>query len=125
MQIIREATARGVRVCRVHVVDLPLTGYLRYELAAYAENAAAGERVSIAVRAWHPDLAAITEDFVLFDAGTGRQSVVWMRYGPEGDLTGTGYSEDPADIGRGRQQRDAAMAHAVPLSEFAALAEAV
>jgi len=44
MQIIRAATARGGRIRRVHVVDLPLTVYLRYELAAYRENTDVGER---------------------------------------------------------------------------------
>jgi len=44
MQIIRAATARGCRIRRVHVVDLPLTVYLRYELAAYRENTDVGER---------------------------------------------------------------------------------
>ena len=44
--------------------------YLRYELAAYRENIDAGEEVGIAVRSWHPDLADLTEDFVLFDPGT-------------------------------------------------------
>ena len=38
MQIIRAATARGCRIRRVHVMDLPLNLYLRYELAAYREN---------------------------------------------------------------------------------------
>ena len=67
MQIIRAAAARGCRIRRVHVVDLPLTGHLRYELAAYRENINAGEEVGIAVRRWHPDLAELTEDFVLFN----------------------------------------------------------
>src|SRR5689334_20993561 len=67
MQIIRAAAARGCRIRRGHVMDLPLNLYLRYELAAYRENIQAGEEVGIALRRWHPDLAKLTEDFVLFD----------------------------------------------------------
>jgi len=124
MDVIRQARAAGTRVYRVHVVDLPLTPYLRYEMAAYRENLAAGEEVFIAARSWHRDLAGITEDFVLFDPGIGRQAVVWMRYDADGRITGRECSDDPADIARARRDRDLAMAHAVPLGQFAAAVEA-
>ena len=122
MQIIREAVARGARLVRAHVVDLPLSLYLRYEMAAYAENIAAGEHVCIAARSWHRDLAGLCEDFVLFDA---EGAVVFMDYDADGRLTGTRYTDDLADVGRARKIRDAVMAHAIPLPEFAALPEAV
>jgi hypothetical protein len=124
MAVIREATAAGTRVHRVHVVDLPLTTYLRYEIAAYAENSAAGEHVAIAVRSWHPALAALGEDFVLFDPGTDAEAVVPMHYDAAGHLTGTSHSTDPGDVARAVRARDIAMAHAIPLHEFTALAEA-
>jgi hypothetical protein len=125
MAIVRAAVDSGTRVYRAHVVDLPLSRYMRYELAAYTENLAAGEQVSIAVRSWHRDLAALTEDFVLFDPGTSHQAVVWMRYDADGDVAALEFSDDPEDVARGRHRRDIVMAHAVPLREFTALAEAV
>lgn len=124
MQLTRAATARGCRIRRVHVVDLPLTGYLRYELAAYRENVEAGEEVGIAVRAWHPDLAGLTEDFVLFDLDSDHPSVVWMRYDGQGQLTDRIYSEDPADLATAARAREIVLAHAVPLGEFTSLADA-
>ena len=124
MQIIRAAVARGCRVRRVHVVDPPLTAYLRYELAAYRENIAAGEEVSIAVRGWHPDLAELTEDFVLFDPGSDHPAMVWMRYDDQGQLVGLAYSDKPADLALAASYRRTALAHAVPLREFLTLAEA-
>jgi hypothetical protein len=124
MDIIRQARAAGTRIYRVHVVDLPLTPYLRYEMAAYRENLAVGEEVFITARPWHRDLAGITEDFVLFDPGTGRQAVVWMHYDVDGRVTDSERSDDPADIARARRDRDLAMAHAVPLDQFAAAVEA-
>ena len=124
MQIIRAAAARGCRVRRVHVVDLPLTVYLRYELAAYRENINAGEEVGIAVRRWHPDLAELTEDFVLFDPGSAHAAVVWMRYDDQGQLAGLAYSDKPADLALATGYRRAALTHAVPLREFMTLAEA-
>ncbi len=123
MEVIRDATSAGTRIYRVHVIDLPLTAYLRYEMAAYAENIQVGEEVSIAVRSWHPDLARLTDDFVLFDADTARSSMVLMRYDEEGRIASRDYSENPADIARARHDRDLAMAHALPLSEFTTLAD--
>jgi hypothetical protein len=124
MQIIRAAAARGCRIRRVHVVDLPLTVYLRYELAAYRENIDAGEEVGIAVRRWHPDLAGLTEDFVLFDPSSAHAAVVWMRYDDQGQLAGLAYSDKPADLALAAGYRGAALTHAVPLREFMTLAEA-
>lgn len=114
MQVISAAARAGVRIHRVHVVDLPLTAYLRYEVAAYRENTAAGEDVRIAVRSWHPALAGLTEDFVLFDG----QTVVWMRYDHDGRLTGRDYG-GASDLALATRQRDVALVHSVPLSEFA------
>jgi len=75
---------RRVAWSRVHVVDQPLTPYLRHELAAYAENEQGGEQVWIAERAAHPGLADLTGDFVLVDDEAG----VWFRYDERGRLVG-------------------------------------
>ena len=123
MQIIREATARGCRIRRVHVMDLPLNLYLRYELAAYQENIDAGEEVGIALRRWHRDLAELTEDFVLFDPGSPHPTVVWMRYDDQGQLAELAHSDKPADLALAASYREIALAHAVPLSEFTPLAD--
>jgi hypothetical protein len=124
MQIIRETTARGCRIRRVHVLDLPLNPYLRYELAAYRENIDAGEEVRIALRRWHPDLAELTEDFVLFDPGTHQAAMVWMRYDDRGHLVGLAYSDRPADLALTASYRETALTHSVPLDEFMTLADA-
>lgn len=120
MDIVRTLVAAGVRVRRVHVVDFPLSSYLRYEIAAYPENVEAGEEVSIAVRSRHADLTALTKDFVLFDADTSHQAVVWMHYDEDGRVIGNDYSDAPTDVARARQYRDIAIAHAVPLDDFTA-----
>lgn len=123
MAIIRGLVAADVRVHRVHVVDVPLSAYMRYEMVAYRENIEAGEQVSMAVRAWHADLAALTDDFVLFDPGTSHEAVVWMRYDQGGRLVGRDYSDAQADLARARAHRDIAVAHAIPLDQFAAMPE--
>ena len=100
LALIRELRAAGVRVGRVHVVDVPLTGYLRYELAVYPENAAAGEDVRIADRSIHPSLAALTSDFVVFDGRTTHGAVVWFDYIEDGQLTGYRIHRDQATVTR-------------------------
>ncbi len=69
MRLVRNAVAAGKRVHRVHVVELPLTEYLRYELAVYRENIAAGEDVRIADRAAHRGLRELDTDFWVVRCG--------------------------------------------------------
>ncbi|MGH8897786.1 MAG: DUF6879 family protein [Egibacteraceae bacterium] len=117
-RIIGEVVAAGKVLQRVHVVDLPLTPYLQFEVTVYPENVAAGEDVRIADRAKHPGLAELTEDFLLFDGDTDQAVAVLFRYTPDGVNLGWDRSDDPDDIARCRAQRDLAWAHAVPLEEF-------
>jgi hypothetical protein len=125
MTVIKKATEAGVRIHRVHVLDLPLTPYLQFEMAAYAaDNIRSGEDVRIAARSWHPDLARLADDFILFDGDSEQAAVVWMRYDRQGRLTGRDYSTSPADIARCRRERDLALAHSMPLATFTELAEA-
>jgi hypothetical protein len=121
IRIVRDAVAAGKRVQRVHVVDLPLSEYIRYELAVYPENVAAGEDVRIACRTAHPGLKDLDTDFWLFDPETGRPAVVWFRYTQDGQILGRDYSNDPGDVQRARQQRDLAVDQSLPLSEFLTL----
>ncbi|MGQ0775323.1 MAG: DUF6879 family protein, partial [Pseudonocardiales bacterium] len=108
----------GKRRCRVHVIELPLTPYLRYEIDGYRENIEAGEEVFLADRAWHSDLIELTEDFLLLDGDTDHASVVWYRYNDDDELLARDHSDDTADIELCRRHRDLAVAHAVPYEEF-------
>lgn len=118
MASVNSLRAAGKRDYRVHVIELPLTPYLRYELDGYRENIEAGEEIFIADRAWHFDLVELTEDFMLLDGGTDHASVVWYRYNANDELLARDLSHDPADIGVCRRWRDVAMAHAIPYAEF-------
>jgi hypothetical protein len=115
---IADLTGAGRRLWRVHVVDVPLSEYLRYEFAAYEANIAAGEEVYIADRAAARDLAQLRDDFVLFDDA----AVVWFRYDGGGRLLGYDYDDSPAALERCRAARDLAVRWAVPFHEFTAAA---
>ncbi|MGH8932542.1 MAG: DUF6879 family protein [Egibacteraceae bacterium] len=114
LRMIAQDAAAGKHWCRVHVVEHPLTAYLRYELACYPDSVAAGERVLIADQDAHPGLAALDrEDFWLFDD----RLVVRMRYDGEGHWLGAERAAD-VDLEEYRHRRDLALAHAVPLDEY-------
>ncbi|MGH8899979.1 MAG: DUF6879 family protein [Egibacteraceae bacterium] len=109
----------GKRTYRVHVVDQPLSDYLRYELDSYQANVAAGEDVFLVDRTTHPDLEALREDFWLFD----ERDLILMRYDPDGRYLGAERATDP-DRGEYLRRRDLALAHAVPLHAYVAEADA-
>jgi hypothetical protein len=121
MRMVSSAVAAGKHVHRVHIVDLPLSDYIRYELAVYPENIASGEDVRITPRSAHPGLRGLDTDFWLFDAQGDRPAVVWFRYAPDGQIISRDHSDDPADIRLAREQQDLALACSLSLGEFTAL----
>ncbi|MGH8896136.1 MAG: DUF6879 family protein [Egibacteraceae bacterium] len=115
-QMIRDLVAAGAWIGRVHIVDLPLTDYLRFELACYPDSVAVGEDIRIARRDAHPGLADLTEEFLIIDD----EIVLFVRYTADGQVIGYEHSDDPDDAAKYAAQRDFALAHAVPLDEFVA-----
>jgi len=111
---IRGVVASERRLSRVHVVELPLSGYLKCEFALYQLSAAAGEEIGIARRSADPRLGAMRSDFWLFDD----QIVLWLSYDDNGRLTGSEVSNAERDIVRCRGQRDLALRLSVPFSQF-------
>lgn len=113
-------TAAGRHWSRVHVVDLPLSDYVRYQMVGYVETAAAGEEIRIAVRSDHPELADMHEDFWLFDEDTPNASAIAMRYDPVGRPLDRELVTDPSRIAAYKAVRAAAWDAAMPLNEFLA-----
>lgn len=111
-QEIADQIAGGCTNTLLHVIDLPLTDYLRYEFAAYqANNLRAGQDVRIALRSAHPTLGEIPSEFALFD-----DTVVWYRYNmATGVKLGWELDDDPAVLAACRGYRDVAMEHSKPL----------
>lgn len=112
---IRANTEAGKRMYRVHILERPLTDYVRWELSSYPANIVAGEEILAADRDSHPDLAGLHEDFWLFDD----RDLVALSYDDDGRWLGV----DPrpaSDLDRYRHMRDTALRHAVPLEEYLA-----
>jgi len=121
LRLITQLHQAGRLVQRVHVVDRPLSDYVRYELAVYAENEAAGEDVRIADRSAHPQLAGLDGDFVVFDAETSAASVIIFDYSKNGRLRSYKYAAGRKTVSRHRDRYALALERSVPLSEFMAV----
>lgn len=111
----------GKRWERVRVVDDPLTGYQRYQMASYRESQACGEQVSIARRR---DVDIAGRDFWLFDAGTPHGFAVLMAYDEEGRWLGADRVDDPDVVADLAVELDAAAKYAMPLNVFLAAVDA-
>jgi len=105
---------------RVHVIEEPLTEYMRYELAAYAETVAAGDDVRvIAVRRGDWPQGVPRHDWWLFD-----DSDLWlMSYDPMGAFVAADQVEDPAEVAQHRRWRDVAVLASSPWSAYMNRAE--
>ncbi len=120
LALVARSVATGVRWQRVHVVEQPLSDYLRFALHAYQENAQVGEDIWIADRGIHPELAGLTRDFWLLDAGTPAAAAILLYYSPEGRTEGIEISRDPDVLARCGRQRDLALTHGIPFTDFSA-----
>lgn len=111
-------TVAGKNWERVHVVDQPLSGYLRYELVGYVESQAAGEL--IADRAADESLTQLGEDFWLFDGDSPNAYAVLMHYDGAGHFVGFEHTTEPAMLDRCRRERELVLRRAVDLNTYLA-----
>lgn len=107
-------TAEGRRIYRVHIVDLPLSPYVQFEMHGYRDNAAAGELIYIANRSDHLVLADYGDDWWLFDD----TRLVLMHYNDAGEFLAAEDAPQGTDIGEYRRRRDLALQHALPLNDY-------
>jgi hypothetical protein len=120
MQLIKDLRKAARQVGRVHVVDQPLSDYVRYELAVYAENVAAGEDVRIADRSRHEQLSTLTQDFAIFDAETDQAAVILFDYSIDGRLLGYEHTTHRETIAHCWQQYHQALRLSQPVDTFTA-----
>lgn len=125
LALIARLTGSGRTVGRIHVIDRPLSDYVRYEIAVYAENMAAGEEIRIADRSLYPELGEAAADFAIFDAEAGSDAtVVLFDYDDAGLVRGYRVTADTETVDQCREILDLAYAYSVPLTEFTAAAAA-
>nr|WP_207894883.1 DUF6879 family protein [Tamaricihabitans halophyticus] len=109
----RELVSAGKSIGRVRTVRYPLTEYQRYQCDwSIPGNIAAGEDIRI-LDLTNIELDLPAHDFWLFDD----QLIVDLNFNPDGTLLNVDQRENP-DLLMYRKWRDAALAHAVPYSEW-------
>ncbi len=116
LRMVADYAAAGVPFARVHVFPGMgrLPRYCEYVLDSYEQNDAAGERVSIADRHAHPELAELDRDFWVLD-----DTVVVIKYDADRAYAGAYIATGPEAALRLAQQ-ELAIRAAVPLAEYKA-----
>jgi len=114
---VARTSAGGKHWSRIHVVDVPLCEYTRFELVTYTEAAAAGEDIRIADR--NPALLGLRTDFWLFDAEADHPFAAVMEYGPDGRYLGARVT---SEVRACMAARDLALRHSVPLNNYLTVA---
>ncbi|MFE0457822.1 DUF6879 family protein [Kitasatospora sp. NPDC058965] len=92
LDVIAEATSRGVVIRRARIVSEPVSEYIRYEYDVTFPNVAAGEQVRWLPRRKASSLSLPGNDFWLFDS----KLVRWGHFSGDGDSLGGELTEDPA-----------------------------
>lgn len=113
---VRPAHRSGRHLHRVHVVEEPLSDYVRFECSwAYTHTVPAGEDVRIIpVRAGEWPEGLPHYDYWLFDSS----SLITMHYKDGGEFEAAEIVDDPARIVQANLWRDLAVSRAVPFDEF-------
>ena len=117
---VAETTAEGKHWSRVHVVDEPLSEYVRFEMVTYRESAQAGEDIRITDRRADPALDALQTDFWLFDAETDHPFAALMHYDLDGHYVDAQVTSDGTAISACKAARDLALRHSLPLAAYLA-----
>ncbi|MGH3985229.1 MAG: DUF6879 family protein [Pseudonocardiaceae bacterium] len=114
-------TAAGRRWGRVHIIEHPISEYLRYQLVGYLESQAVGEEIRLADRGEHPELTALGPDSWVFDAGTEQAFGVLLHFDDAGHLLDIDAVDDSAGVAELERQREIALAHSMSLAEYLAI----
>ncbi|MGA5411222.1 DUF6879 family protein [Streptomyces lavendulocolor] len=114
VNLVQEASARGVAVRRARIVSEPVTEYIRYEHAGTVVNLLAGEQVRWLPRRRASDIALPGNDFWLFDD----RIVRWNHFTGDGASAGQEVSEDPAAAKLCATAFESVWARAVPHDQY-------
>jgi hypothetical protein len=115
-----EATLAGQQWSRIHVIEKPLTDYVRFELASYVGSAAAGEQIMVADRSAAAELGELRQDFWLVDKELPGAVALMMHYDQGGEFLGATAADDGRTLAWCRHARFLAASHAVPLNDYIA-----
>jgi hypothetical protein len=116
-QLIKKSVSEGKIMQRIHVVSVPLTPYVKYEICwGYVYSSVAGEQICIMDRAdVSPEISRMT-DFWLFD----RKTLVIMRYDAGGHFLHAEREDSSETIAAYGRVTTSLLSAATPLKQFLA-----
>ncbi|MCF3131248.1 DUF6879 family protein [Streptomyces olivochromogenes] len=114
VDLVSQATARGVIVRRARIVSEPVSDYIRYEHASTVVNLRAGEDVRWLPRRHASDIALPGNDFWLFDD----RLIRWGYFSGNGAMVGHDVSDDPAIAKLCSEAFDAVWYRAIPHTQY-------
>jgi hypothetical protein len=114
-RFVKKSTSKGKVMQRVHVISIPLTPYLKYEIYwGYVYSCVAGEQIYIIDRANVSPEVLRTTDFWLFD----RKTLVIMRYDAAGRFLHAEIEDSPEMLAAYISLSASLLSAATPLKEF-------
>ncbi|WP_334026204.1 DUF6879 family protein [Nocardia terpenica] len=114
LDLVREATDRGVLFTRVRVVTEPHVDYVRWSLAVSPLNIRAGEDIRYLPRRL-VDLGELpADDYWLFDGNV----IAYTLFRPDGTASGAAVTTDPTQVEHCAATRDMVWRKAVPYSDY-------
>lgn len=114
VDLVSQATARGVAVRRARIVSEPVSDYIRYEHASTVVNVQAGEDVRWLPRRQSSDIALPSNDFWLFDDRVIR----WGYFSSNGAMVGHEISDEPAAVKLCSEAFGAVWSRAIPHAQY-------
>lgn len=111
-------TVAGKHWRRVHIIEHPLSEYLRYELVGYIESQAAGDVIGLADRGTHPELAELGPDFWLFDGITENPFGALLHFDDAGNLLSIDHITDTSGVSELKRQAEIASKYSTPLADY-------
>ncbi|TQS44324.1 DUF6879 family protein [Cryptosporangium phraense] len=105
----------GKRWQRLRIVELPVTPYTAWEVAAYQESAVLGEEIRLLVGP-----SSHAEDLWIFDGETDHPAVVVVHYDPEGRYVDDQVVADSRLVQTYVHAAARAWGEATPLNDFIA-----
>lgn len=114
----KEATARHINIIRVHIIDLPLTEYMQYEILTYKISQKYNEKIRLMTReeAEKLGISEEIEDFLLFDDN----NLIIHYYDDKGNYDHSVISEESDDLSKYIQVKKKLLTSSMNLNKFMA-----
>ena len=109
---------KNIQFVRVHLVELPLSEYLHYEIESYWMSISLGEQIFFLLQSDAAKIESLVrlQDFLLFDD----TAVIRQNYGAQGEYLHSEMLDETDDVHPYVLLKQSLLRHAVPMDTFLA-----